>query len=552
MSQFRKYMVYIVLVLVSIVLLFLIFEAEKKMDSEIKKHHLRYTGAVQGASPLVSFTTVALGSLRGIIADLLWLRSQSLQQKGDYYEMVQLARWITDLQPEFSGAAAFLAWNMAYNISVTCSFYDDRWRWVNEGLKLLRDRAIIYNPEDPVLYKELGWIFQHKIGNVLDDAQQYYKNQLANDMRLVVTQDPDWQGIADAPASDEEFLKVYPENSAVRKAINRAGYLTMEELHRDFRTNSQVPDKFAKALGNNPELIQKMDNFFRAEYLRDKYKLDPDMILELNNKYGKLDWRLPEAQAIYWATMGLKKTPGNRSLDCERMISQGLFEAFRSGRMLIVDNKDFKSVMIVPNFDVIDSAKRVFDETIKANADINSFVSAKNNFLKDAIVLLFNYGKFAKAREYYTMLQKENPGNKEYTVPLDEFAMKEWLMEVKDGSYKKTMDIIDGLLKRSFTYIVYGDDDAAIASEKIAKAVYAKHQTEFKDVPRLILPAYTEIKKNVLEKIMKENPAEVTEILKNRLNFRPKEKDSVLPDFDTKVDKWDTSVMKNLNEVKTK
>ena len=227
MSQFRKYMIYIMLILVSAVLLFLIFESEKKMDSEIRKHHLRYTGAVQGASPLVSFTTVALGSMRGIIADLLWLRSQSLQQKGDYYEMVQLARWITDLQPEFSGAAAFLAWNMAYNISVTCSFYDDRWRWVNEGLKLLRDRAIIYNPEDPVLYKELGWIFQHKIGNVLDDAQQYYKNQLANDMMLVVTNDPDWQGIADAPESDEDFLKIYPENSAVRKAITTAAINTM-------------------------------------------------------------------------------------------------------------------------------------------------------------------------------------------------------------------------------------------------------------------------------------------------------------------------------------
>ena len=548
MSQFRKYMIYIVLVLVSIVLLFLIFESEKKMDSEIKKHHLRYTGAVQGASPLVSFTTVALGSMRGIIADLLWLRSQSLQQKGDYYEMVQLARWITDLQPEFSGAAAFLAWNMAYNISVTCSFYDDRWRWVNEGLKLLRDRAIIYNPEDPVLYKELGWIFQHKIGNVLDDAQQYYKNQLANDMMLVVTQNPDWQGIADAPASDEEFLKVYPEKSSVRKAITSAGYQTLEELHHDFRAGSKVPDKLAKALGNSEEMIHKMDNFLRAEYLRDKYKLDPDMILELNNKYGNLDWRLPEAQSIYWATMGLKKTPGNRSLDCERMISQALFEAFRSGRMLIIDNKEFKSVMIVPNFDVIDSAKRVFDETIKANEDINSFVSAKNNFLKDAIVLLFNYGKFSKAREYFDMLKKENPGNNEYNISLDDFAMKEWLMEVKDGSYKKTMDIIDGLLKRSFTYIVYGDDDAAIASEKIAKAVYAKHQTEFKDVPRLILPAYTEIKKNVLEKLMQENPPEVTEILKNRLNLQSKDKTPELPGLKSEVDKWDTSVLKKINK----
>ena len=550
MSQFRKYMIYIGLILVSIVLLLCIFTTEKNMDEEIKKHHLRYTGAVQGASPLVSFTTVALGSLRGIIADLLWLRSQSLQQKGDYYEMVQLARWITDLQPEFSGAAAFLAWNMAYNISVTCSFYDDRWRWVNEGLKLLRDRAIIYNPEDPVLYKELGWIFQHKIGNVLDDAQQYYKNQLANDMMLVVTQDPDWQGIADAPESDEDFLKVYPENSDVRKAITRAGFQTMEELHRTFRAASKVPDSLAKELNNNQVMIHKMDNFLRAQYLRDKYKLNPDLILELNNKYGKLDWRLPEAQAIYWATMGLKKTPGNRSLDCERMISQGLFEAFRSGRMLIIDNKDFKRVMIVPNFDVLDATKKNFDQTINANEDIVSFKSAKNNFMQDAIMLLFNYGKFSKAREYYAMLQKENPGNKEFSGSLDDFAMKRWLEEVKDGSYKKTMDIIDGLLKRSFTYIVYGDDDAAIASEKIAKAVYAKHQTEFKDVSRLILPAYTEIKKNVLSKMMTEVPASVAEILKNRLNFKeasaPADKmPGILPG--TSVDKWDTSVMKKIN-----
>ena len=363
-------------------------------------------------------------------------------------------------------------------------------------------------------------------------------------MMLVVTNDPDWQGIADAPESDEDFLKIYPENSAVRKAITTAGFLTMADLHRTFREGSNVPDSLVKALGNNQEMIHKMDNFLRAQYLRDKYKLDPDLILELNNKYGKLDWRLPEAQAIYWATMGLRKTPGNRSLDCERMISQGLFEAFRSGRMLIVDNKDFKRVMIVPNFDVLDAAKKNFDETIKANEDINSFVSAKNNFLKDAIMLLFNYGKFSKAREYFDMLKKENPGNNFGT--LDDFAMKVWLDEVKDGSYKKTMDIIDGLLKRSFTYIVFGDDDAAIASEKIAKAVYAKHQTEFKNVPRLILPAYTEIKKNVLNKLVAESTPEIANILKNRLNLK-EEKPLELPGVPG-VDKMDTTIMKNINQ----
>ena len=147
------------------------------------------------------------------------------------------------------------------------------------------------------------------------------------------------------------------------------------------------------------------------------------------------------------------------------------------------------------------------------------------------------------------MLKKENPQNNYGT--LDDFAMKVWLEEVKDGSYKKTMDIIDGLLKRSFTYIVYGDDDAAIASEKIAKAVYAKHQTEFKNVPRLILPAYTEIKKNVLEKMITEMPNEVTEILKNRLNIQDSNKTAVdLPGLDKKVDSWDTSVLKKIDTKK--
>ena len=141
---------YFVLVCVTLVLLFGVGRVERRLDNAVAEHHLRFTGQIKNAPPLVTFTTVALGSFRGLVADLLWLRAGSLQEKGSYFEMVQLARWITDLQPTFSGATAYLAWNMAYNISVTCSSFEDRWRWVNEGIKLIRDQAIEYNPEDPV------------------------------------------------------------------------------------------------------------------------------------------------------------------------------------------------------------------------------------------------------------------------------------------------------------------------------------------------------------------------------------------------------------------
>ncbi|MBQ9789636.1 MAG: hypothetical protein IJW31_08590 [Lentisphaeria bacterium] len=523
MNKFKNFTFWAITAVLSVLVLILISTTESRMDKVIKDNHLRYTGSVQGANSLVSFTTVALGSFRGILADLLWLRANSLQEKGDYYEMVQLARWITDLQPEFSGAAAYLAWNMAYNISVTCSFYDDRWRWVNEGLKLLRDRAIIYNPEDPILYKELGWIFQHKIGNVLDDAQQYYKNQLAYDMMLVVTDDPDWEGIAAAPATADEFIEKYA-NTPIAKALAKANFTDLDLLNVEFRKNSEVPKSIQTALKNDEKLIHELDCYLRGQYLRDKYKLDPVKILAINKEYGEFDWRLPEAQAVYWAKMGLEKTPEHRSLDCERMITQALFEAFKSGKMLVLNsnNKELKPLIhLIPNFDVLDSVRKIFDDTIAANPKVPSFPSARENFMKDAIMLLYNYGRFSKAEEYFKMLQKDRPEMNYGT--LETFALKQTMGELKDASYKKTMDLIDSRLNQSFFYIVFGDDDAVIANEKVAKAIYAKHQKDHYDVPRLLLPPYSKIKKEALDKFMASCSPEIQDILKSRLNISESE-----------------------------
>ena len=144
---------YFVLVLVTIALLIGSSAVSRRLDAKVKEGNLRFTGEIKNAPVLVTFTTVALGSFRGLVADLLWLRAGALQEKRNYFEMVQLARWITDLQPTFSGATAYLAWNMAYNISVTCSNHAERWRWVNEGIDLLLHKALEYNPDDACIYK---------------------------------------------------------------------------------------------------------------------------------------------------------------------------------------------------------------------------------------------------------------------------------------------------------------------------------------------------------------------------------------------------------------
>ncbi len=160
MINFGKIGKYLLALVVSAVLIFGISATQRKLDSMIRQHDLFFTGQINNAPPLVTFTTMALGSFRGLIADLLWLRAASLQQDKNYFEMVQLASWITKLQPRFAGATAYLAWNMAYNISVTCSLWQDRWYWVWEGIKLIRDEALLYNPGASRLYWELAVIFQ--------------------------------------------------------------------------------------------------------------------------------------------------------------------------------------------------------------------------------------------------------------------------------------------------------------------------------------------------------------------------------------------------------
>ena len=67
------------------------------------------------------------------------------------------------MQPKYAGVLGYLGWNMAYNISVTESDYRERWRWVNNGTGLLLN-ALESNPDDSHLYRELGWIYFHKMG----------------------------------------------------------------------------------------------------------------------------------------------------------------------------------------------------------------------------------------------------------------------------------------------------------------------------------------------------------------------------------------------------
>src|SRR5213082_1824553 len=215
----------ILLLLLAACLLVGVSRVQNAMNRDRDRLGITRVEPLKNAPPMLAFTTVALGGFRGLISNVLWIRATDLQDEDKFFEMAQLADWITKLEPHFVQVWLMQSWNMAYNISVKFKDFPDRWRWVKRGIELLRDEGLRYNPNETLIYRELAWFFQHKMGQNLDDASMYYKQQWANEMAVV----------------------------------------------------------FGKAKPNLDELIQPQtaDARERARLLREKYKMDPQFMKEV-------------------------------------------------------------------------------------------------------------------------------------------------------------------------------------------------------------------------------------------------------------------------------
>jgi hypothetical protein len=292
---------------------------------------------LNNAPPLIAFTTVVLGGFRGMLVDLLWLRVSSLQDEGRYFELVQLADWIGKLEPRCTDIWAFHAWNLAYNVSVVISDPEDRWRWVKTGIDLLRDEGLQYNPGDPVLYTELGWLFLHKVGSPSDACGPYYRRQWAVEMTSL-------------------FGGGYPDYPRLAPADSEA----------------------------------------RRRCLA--YGLVPEAMKGLDALYGPLDWRTPEAHAIYWAWRGRQQMHGNRSLRCDRMIVQGLGETVLNGGLDFQPERDVYRTS--PRLDLFPKVRHAYEDALRQYGP-DAFGEAYEFFLRRAARVFWRAGAADQAREAF-------------------------------------------------------------------------------------------------------------------------------------------------------
>ena len=399
----------ILLLLLTAILVATSSQIQKSLNQDRDRLGLTHTATLDNAPPVLAFTTIALGGFRGLISNFLWIRANDLQQDDKFFEAAQLANWITDLEPHFTQVWLFQAWNMAYNISVKFKEnapgdYSDRWRWVENGVVLLRDQGLKYNPDNALIYRELAWFYQHKMGANLDDANMYYKAQWA-----------------------KEMMPFFGPNGT-----------------------------------NYDNLIspQTALDHTTAFLLREKYKLDPEFIKTVDDKYGPFDWRLPEAHAIYWGAKGLdaaqknpEKVKADDLITLRRIIYQSIYQSFKHGHILV--NPFTGEYSLGPNLDLVGRVNDAYTEMAKEDEKPRQHrARPAERFLRDAVYLLYVADRMPEAPQWYNYLGEQIP-NKSIidarpdalpkNLTLDEYAVAVVQQDIKETSQERVTADVQGV-----------------------------------------------------------------------------------------------------------
>jgi hypothetical protein len=460
----------ILLLLLAAALLFGSSQVQKSLNRDREQLGLTRTDTLDNAPPVLAFTTVALGGFRGLISNYLWIRANDLQLDDKYFEAAQLADWITALEPHFTQVWLFQAWNMAYNISVkfkenSPGVYADRWRWLERGIELLRDDGLRYNPNDILMYRELAWFYQHKIGQNLDDANLYYKQQWAREMMPF------------------------------------------------FGTNGT----------NFSELLQPQtaEAKTQMQLFTNKYKIDPVFAEKVNAEWGPLDWRLPEAHAIYWGALALEKAKENPDkvkaddlLTVRRIIYQSMQQAFYHGRFIA--NPFNKSYELGPNLGLIPKVSDTYETMMREDEKNRDHIAvAHRNFLRSAIYFLYEENRVADAAKWFRYLGEKYPnkpildGDPESfprNLTLDQYAVACVQGDIGDTSQERTTAAVQGLLARAYYELAIGQDDRFAGFKLLAGKVYERYQTEISrmksNLQRISLPPFADLNRAVLNQLL--------------------------------------------------
>lgn len=127
-------------------------------------------GAIDPASETIRLATLGL---RGIAVTMLWSKANEYKKTEDWSAFQATLEQLARLQPYFIKVWEYQAWNLSYNVSVEVDNVRDRFYYVKQGIKYLKE-GIGYNRDNPTLLDDLGWFTGNKVGRA-DEHEIYRK-----------------------------------------------------------------------------------------------------------------------------------------------------------------------------------------------------------------------------------------------------------------------------------------------------------------------------------------------------------------------------------------
>lgn len=377
-----------------------------------------------------------------------------------------------------------LAYDTVTHVMVRDS--ESRWRCIEAAIGWLRDDGLREFPKSSLIMEGIARLFLDGIGGGVDDQHAYCQHRWALMMQEIVG-DRDAQNVAEWARNPQ---------SAVARA------------------------------------------------LREKLKMDRlDIMLDMEKDYGKFDWRLPGAHAIYWATLAaeVEKDPHRLLFDCEDVKRQGIQQTLKRGRIAWLPADPNRQMVTGPDLSKVAAVDALYTEQLdqKAQAEKKGgkpFVADRLRddhvqFLEETEFYLYFSGYVTKAEKYHRTLRTLY-GRPEPYVDLKDAVMRRVQKLVDEcSSPERVQPLLESCINQACFELCARNLDDARFLENFARAAWEAycsfHEAEQRERTRLLgmpaLPKFQEILRQDVRRILSWRvstfPKELSPVLRDKLKM---------------------------------
>ena len=451
---------------------------------------------------------VALGPLKGLLVDILWWRSERMIENKEFFEALQLSDWITSLQPTYPSVWSYQGFNLAFNISYNFSDLDERWDWIHDGIKLLRNKGMKYNPDwdkNRDIRFELVHIFYRKIEGISDTESRNFQDKWTLEMLKYFEKGDrkELELLASAPKTFEELLT----NPAV-KTLAEQYSAQGRDLKLEIETSPPGASSFKPQTKENESYnraILDIISFLRRRAIERGLNMDVDRMLKTDIEYGPLDWRTHQAQIIYWGIVQEYEQFKLNGANFSQFVRAAMLSSFYNGRVVFSEGKDY--FMRTHNIEILPKLHNFFDFLLyESGLDENSKEFKRidrihRDFLERAIVITFTYNQIEASRELFEHYELYLPND--HGIKFEQYVIEGFNRSLKVENTGARRGFLESIFYKAFQDATQGEWDRYHGYLRIAKLIHKFHQIKNKDIPGKLLPPLKDIVETARKNFLK-------------------------------------------------